>query len=210
MSQEHRPRRPVLFTSAAFEAHEGSMDPAEITQVAHQTAAVLVGEGRATTDPDVRARLVGLVEEIGLSSVAELWAGRPAVSLPGALWRLYALREWVRRDPAGAAADYAEGLPLAQVSHAIAGSAEPPTPDTLSALVDAILGGVFAGDVGVALDRAAAFCRVVSIGRAHRADDTEAHDAAAATRQTSSASALLTTAADLARCATAWRHGSLD
>ena len=81
------------------------------------------------------------------------------MSLPGALWRLYALREWVRRDPAGAAADYAEGLPLAQVSHAIAGSAEPPTPDTLSALVDenwvAVRSMVSRKDLNVVMDQLA-------------------------------------------------------
>ena len=74
-------------------------DPAEVTEVAHQTAAILVGTGRAAHDPEVTARLVTLVDDLGLSTVADLWSARPARSLPGALWRLYALREWVRRSP---------------------------------------------------------------------------------------------------------------
>ena len=77
------------------------LDPAVITQIAHESAAVVVRTGRARRDPDLTRRLVDLVDEIGLSTVAELWAGRPARSLPGALWRLYALREWVRRDGDG-------------------------------------------------------------------------------------------------------------
>lgn len=210
MPDDYRPRRPAMFTSAQMDTQPGSLDPADVTEVAHQTAAVLVGEGRATQDPAVRARLVGLVDEIGLSTVAQLWSERPAVSLPGALWRLYVLREWVRRDPVGASRDYSEGLPLAQVSHVVAGSAEPPSPVALQEVADAILTGVFAGDVAVALERAAAFCQVVSVGRAHRADDSDEHDSALATSQTNSASALLTTASDLARCAAAWRAGTLD
>ena len=32
--------------------------------------------------------------------VAELWADSPATTLPGTLWRLFLVREWIRRDPA--------------------------------------------------------------------------------------------------------------
>lgn len=63
-------------------------DPAQLTEAAHETAAVLVGTGRAASDPDLTSRLVALVDELGLSTLAELWADRPARSLPGALWRL--------------------------------------------------------------------------------------------------------------------------
>lgn len=206
----HRPRRPALFTSAQFETQAGSLDPADVAEVAHQSAAALVGEGRTNQDPEVRRRLVALVDEIGLSTIAELWSQRPPVSLPGVLWRLYVLREWVQRDPAGAAADYSAGLPVAHVSHAIAGSAEPPNPEALQELADSILTGMFAGDVAVALERASAFCRVISAGRAHRADTSDAHDDMLATAQTHSASALLTTASDLERSAAAWRAGKLD
>ena len=46
------PRRPAFFSPAAMEAQGGTVpDPAEITEVAHETAAVLVGTGRATDDP---------------------------------------------------------------------------------------------------------------------------------------------------------------
>jgi hypothetical protein len=184
-------------------------DPAQVTQVAHETAAVLVGTGRANDDPQVTARLVTLVDELGLSTVAELWAGRPARSLPGALWRLYALREWVQRNPEEASADYAEGVRFTDVNHVVAGVAEPPGPGELKALTDAILRGVFSGDLAVALLRAAAFCRVVAAGRAERAHTTDVSDRDAAGVQTQRAASMLATAEDLAASAALWRAGQL-
>jgi hypothetical protein len=193
-----------------MEAQGGSVpDPAEITEVAHATAAVIVGTGRATHDPEVTARLVALVDDLGLSTVAELWADRPARSLPGALWRLYALREWVQRNPEDASADYRAGIRFTDVNHVVAGVAEPPGPAELKELTDAILRGVFDGDLAVALQRAAAFCRVVSAGRADRAHTTDAQDRAAASAQTRRAASMLTTADDLEACAHLWQLDEL-
>ena len=184
-------------------------DPAEVTEVAHATAAVLVGAGRAAEDPQVTARLVALVDELGLSTLAELWADRPARSLPGALWRLYALHEWVQRNPEDASADYTAGVRFAGVNHVVAGAAEPPGPQEIRTLADTILRGVFEGDLAVALERAGAFCRVVSSGRADRAHTTDVQDAEAASQQTRRASSLLSTAEDLEACARLWRSDEL-
>lgn len=204
------PRRPAFFSPAAMESQGGSVrDPAEITEVAHATAAVLVGAGRSSEDPDVTARLVALVDELGLSTLAELWADRPARTLPGALWRLYALHEWVQRNPEEASADYSAGVRFADVNHVVVGVAEPPGPQELRALADSILRGVFEGDLAVALERAAAFCRVVSAGRADRAHVTDLADADAAARQTSRAASLQATGEDLAASARLWRAGEL-
>lgn len=193
-----------------MEAQGGTVaDPAQITETAHATAAVLVGAGRAAEDPAVTAKLVSLVDELGLSTLAELWADRPARSLPGALWRLYALREWVQRNPEDASGDYAAGIRFANVNHVVAGVAEPPGPTELKALTDAILRGVFEGDLAVALERAAAFCRVVASGRADRAHSFDNHDAEAAARQTRRAASMLSTGADLEVCARLWRSGEL-
>ena len=74
------------------------------------------------------------------------------------------LREWVQRDAVAAALDFSTGRAAAPVPHVIAGVAEPPTPEALRVLLDAVLHGVFAGDLAVALERAGAFCRVV-VGR---------------------------------------------
>lgn len=205
------PRRPVAFGPNAIEAHGGTLPgPAEITEVAHQTAAVLVGTGRAVHDPDVTARLVALVDELGLSTVADLWAARPARSLPGTLWRLYALREWVRRQPVEASREYAAGMRFTDVAHVVAGVAEPPGPDEVKALADEILTGVFNGDLAVALERAAAFAAVVAAGRAELAHDRDATDPATAEALTTSAAAMQRTGEDLVASATLWRTGALD
>jgi len=192
-----------------MDAQAGAPDPARVTEIAHETAAVIVGTGRAAHDHALTTRLVALVEELGLSTLAELWADRPARSLPGALWRLYALREWVQRDPVGASADYAAGIRFADVPHVVAGVAEPPGPAELQALTDAILTGVFEGDLAVALERAAAFCRVISAGRANLADDSDASDPVRSSAQTRRAASMQTTGEDLEVCARLWRKGDL-
>ena len=205
------PRRPARYGPDALEAHGGTLPgPAEITEVAHQTAAILVGTGRAAHDPEVTSRLVTIVDDLGLSTVADLWSARPARSLPGALWRLYALREWVRRSPEQASREYAAGIRFTDVAHAVAGIAEPPRPEELQRVADQILAGVFEGDLAVALERAAAFCSVVAAGRAELAHDTDAVDPDAASDLTRSGAAMLTTGDDLRACARLWRLGELD
>jgi len=205
------PRRPAFFTPVSMDSRGGaeSLDPARVTEVAHETAAVIVRTGRAAHDPELTSRLVALVDDLGLSTIAELWADRPARTLPGALWRLYALREWVCRDPVGASADYAAGIRFADVPHVVAGVAEPPGPAELKVLTDAILTGVFEGDLAIALQRASGFCRVVAAGRAQRANDAEGHDPLWGSAQTRRAASLLTTADDLETCARLWRNGDL-
>ena len=200
MSDDHRPRRPAMMSPAAMEAFGGTVDPMQEIEAAHQTAAVLVHAGRSAHDPTVTARLVDLVEELGLSTVADLWAHRPARTLPGALWRLYVLREWVRRAPDEASLDYRAGVRFADDDHAVAGAADPPGPAEVTDLADTILAGVFEGDLAVALERAAAFCRVVAAGRADRSEGEEA-----ATR----AAHLMDTADDLTAAASLWRLGEL-
>ncbi len=205
------PRRPVHFSPEAMEAHGGTQrGPAETTEAAHETAAVLVGSGRAARDPEVTDRLVGLVDQLGLDTLADLWADRPARSLPGALWRLYVLREWVRRSPEAASREYSVGMRRTDVNHVVAGVVEPPSPDGVRELADRILAGVFAGDLAVALERAAAFCRVVSAGRAELAQEDDALDPDGARVQTQRAASVLTTAEDLEACAQLWRGDALS
>jgi hypothetical protein len=206
---ERRPRRPALLGKAALETFGGAPDPAAMAEAAHATATLLVESGRATSDEATRARLVSLVDEVGLDTIADLWAQRPARSLPGALWRLYVLREWVRRDAIAASHDFSTGRAAAPVAHVIAGAAEPPTPEALRVLLDAVLHGVFAGDLAVALERAGAFCRVVVAGRVTRADDVEPADPSGADALTRSSSSLLRTAEDLEAAAVLWRGQNL-
>ena len=93
------------------------------------------------------------------------------------------------------------------MSHVVAGVAQPPGPDEVRALADAVLTGVYAGQFDVALERASAFCRVVAAGRALRADDDP--DPASGVRATNRAASLQQTAEDLEAAARSWRAGDL-
>lgn len=200
MTDSHQPRRPSLRDPAALEALGRPSDPIAELHAAHETAAVLVHAGRAADDPAVTARLVAIADEIGLATLADLWASRPARTLPGALWRLYLLREWVGADPQGAAREYAAGIRFTEPNHAVAG-VDPPGPDEVRRVADEILHGVFAGDFALALERAAAFCHVVASGRA---------DVTVGAKAVLQAGRLQTMATDLAASARLWRAGQLD
>ena len=200
MSGLARPRRPSLQDPAALEALGAPSDPIAERHAAHETAAALLQAGRAADDPAVTARLVAIVDQIGIATLADLWAQRPARSLPGALWRLYLLREWMVTDPDAAAREYAAGIRFTEPNHAVAG-VEPPGPEEIRRTADAILHGAFTGDFAVALERAAAFCHVVAAGRA---DVTAGH------RAIVQAGRLQTMARDLTACARLWRAGTLE
>lgn len=188
----------------------GDIDPALRSEVAHTTANAIVHQGRAAEDPVVVERLVRLVEAEGLDTVAGMWADSPPNTLPGALWRLYVLREWVRRDPQTVSERYRMGVARAEVHDVVAGVASPPGPNEVAHVVDAVLSGVFAGDLAVALERGAAFCRVLATGSAFDADFVEDRDAELAGRMTRGASGLVRTAEELEAAASLWRSQRLD
>lgn len=202
--------RPVRRPSAAFDNLVGSTDSAEATRVAHSTASALLGRARADETGASAERLIAFTAEHGIDDIAELWAGAPAISLPGALWRLYLLQLAIHSDAQTSALLYERGRnELRSVDAAVAGVPAPASPDELVALVDTILRGVFHGDFSVALERAAAFCRVQVSGAAHTADDYEATEPSRATDLTKRARRLSTYANDLSAAASLWRMGSL-
>ncbi len=188
----------------------GSLDPALRDEVAHTTARAVVHRARASEDPEVVERLVRLVESEGLDVVAALWSDAAPASLPGALWRLYVLREWVRRDPQTVTLRYRLGVDAAPVHEAVAGVPRPPSPEDLRTLADDVLSGVYAGDLGVALERAASFCRILATGAAFDADAREVADPEGAVRMTRGAADLQRTASELEHGAGMWRSGTLD
>lgn len=208
---ERRFRRPAMLSPAAADEIVGDIEPAVRSEAAHTTATAIVHGGRAASDDaELVERLVHLVDTEGLDTVAALWADSPADTLPGALWRLYLLREWTRRDPRTIAERYRLGLVRAEVAGAIAGVADTPGPEEIRTVADAVLSGVFQGELDVALERAGAFCRVLATGSAVDADAIASSDDDVATRVTRSAGALLDTAGQLEDAATLWRAGRLD
>ena len=204
-----RPHKPVPFAPVDFEPFVGGADPARVSEAAHLAAAALVHQGRASTDPAVTRRLVKLADKEGLEAIAELWAESPPRSLPGALWRLYALRAATVQNPERMAAYFREGRYVAQVQHVVAGVAEPPGADELREMADSILCGAFDGEFDVALERSAAYCRVVALGQTHHADAAEHANEPHASKLTRSARQLVKTAEDLEASARAWRRGEL-
>lgn len=186
----------------------GDPDPADRVTAAHATAAAVLRVGRGDgTDPERTRRLIGLADDVGIDEIAELWCDAGPDTLPGTLWSLYLLRTWVHRDGIDAARLFAAGQRVAEVSTAVAGVADPPGPREVAVLGDAVLTSAFDGDFAIALERAAAFCRVVAAGRAHLADDSAEDDEAS--RQTRLAQGNFRMAEDLERAASLWRDGQL-
>ena len=209
-SRAGRPRRPAMLDPRDAEDLPGELDPALRDQVAHTSAHAIVHRARDAEDPQVVERLVHLVETEGLDVVAALWSDAAPNSLPGALWRLYVLREWVRRDPQTVTLRYRLGVDAAPVHEAIAGVPRPPGPQDVRDLADAVLSGVFTGDLAVALERAGSFCRILATGAAFDADSREVADPSGALRMTRGAASLLRTAQELEHAAELWRAGRLD
>lgn len=163
---EHRHHRPLARWSEWFEDYEGGTDPALVTEAADRAAHILVRGARASDDDQVAERLMHLADEEGIETIAEVWAGSPADSLAGSLWRLYLLRSWVHADPTRVAREFDAGRRHAPVAEVVAGVAEPPGPAELKAMVDDVLRGIAGHDFADVLLRAAAFARVVATGRA--------------------------------------------
>ena len=203
----HKPvRRPAELFDRVFSAE----DPAEVSRVAHTTAHALLARVRSDPDAAIVDRLVAFTDEHGIDDIAELWSRSPAKTLPGALWRLYLVQLMIHDDPRTAALLYERGrAELRSPDDVVAGAPSPAGPDELVALVDRILRGLFEGDFAVALDRAAAFCRVQASGATHVADDYEPTEPERASAFTTRALRLSDYAGDLSACAALWRREAL-
>ncbi len=203
--------RPALFGGRQFEAIAGADDPAAVMRAAHESARTLLARTRGAEDPAVLERLVRYTDEHGIDVLAELWARAAPASLPGALWRIHLLQAAIRQDPDGVSLLFQRGTEvLATADAAVAGAPSPAGPDEVVALADALLRGAFSGDLGLALDRAAAFSRLVASGAADVADDQEAASPERATLLTTRALRFSAIADELARCARLARDEALD
>ena len=205
--QYHRPK---LMPIENFEHRPGGLDPADVFSAAQTIAAKLVATGQ---DPDADEAtvqwLVDLVNDVGLDTMARLWADAPAVTFGGALWRLYALQQATQRAGDRWAAWYRAGHD-AYASRVIAGATEPPQAKDLHTLITKILTGVYAGDFAIALERGGAYARVIASGQHHHAVQLEDHNPAAAAALEHRSVKLQRTATELELCATAWRQGRLE
>lgn len=211
MSDQSREfHKPVRRPAELFDRRFAAEDPAEVSRVAHSTAAALLARARQDPDGEVVDRLVAFTAQYGIDDIAELWSRSPARSLPGTLWRLYLVQLMIHDDPQTAALLYERGrVEITSVDPVVAGAPTPAGPDELVQLVDTILRGLFQGDFAVALDRAAAFCRVEASGATHLADDYDRTEPDRAAALTTRALRLSDYATDLTACAALWRRQSL-
>ncbi|HEV7957807.1 MAG: hypothetical protein JWL94_352 [Microbacteriaceae bacterium] len=203
--------KPTKFSGSKFESMMGGEDPARISRVAHETALALLARVRKDPDPGVVERLVAFADDNGIDAIAELWSRASPRSLPGALWRIYLMRALIRQDPDGTSFLYQRGTEMnASIDQVVAGATSPTGPVEITALADEILRGLFEGDFAVALERAAAFCRLTATGATGVADEAELSSPERATALTTKALRLSRTAAEFTACARSWRNGTLD
>ncbi|WP_105567573.1 DNA-directed RNA polymerase subunit beta [Microbacterium halophytorum] len=202
--------KPVRLPGEVFDRLFVGDDPAEVSRAAHATAQALLARVRADPEIDVVDRLVAFTASHGIDDIAELWSRSPANTLPGSLWRLYLLQLSIHDDSVTAALLHERGTAeLRTADPVVAGAPSSAGPAELVAVIDRIMRGVFAGDFAVALDRAAAFCRVQASGATHLADDYEATEPERASTFTARAARLAAYAEDLHQAARLWRRDSL-
>ncbi len=203
--------KPAFFGGGEFEAFAGGEDPAKVMRAAHDSARILLARAHDSDDPAVVDRLVHYTDEHGIDALAELWARSAPHTLPGALWRIYLVRVMIRQDPEGVALLFQRGTEiLSTIDALVAGAPTPAGPQEVTELADRILRGLFEGDFAIALERAAAFCRVQAAGASSVADDQDVASPARASELTTRALRLTTTADELAGCARMSRAGTLD
>ncbi|GMA29331.1 DNA-directed RNA polymerase subunit beta [Arenivirga flava] len=203
--------KPTLFAGHRFDVFEGAPDPAQRTRAAHETAQALLARVREGADPAVVERLVHFTDEHGLETVAELWSHTRAETLPGALWRVYLTRAFITHDATESSWLFQRGVDeLGTIDPVVAGAADPAGPADVLELSDLILRGVFDGDLAIALERAASFCRLAARGSTSVANDLEATEPERAERLTRRALRLSSMADELTAAARLWNDGTLD
>ena len=146
-----------------------------------------------------------------ITALAELWARSSPKSLPGALWRIYLIRVLIRQDADATSYLFQRGTEvLGTIDAAVAGAPMPTGPDEITALADEILRGMFRGDFAVALERASAFCRIMSAGATSIADDVDVVTPERATELTTRALRFTLTGEELTAAARLHRAGTLE
>lgn len=203
-----RPHRPTPYADLTdlIDAAGGAM-PSSRAEIAAATAAVVVAAGRgehADVAAGDDARFVALADRVGLDTLAALWRDAAPVSLPGALWALYLLRQWCQTNPDEVTRLWRAGEVVAAADAVVAGVSDYADVAAVRRVADAVLGGAYRGDFAIALERAAALFRVVAAGRRELAPPGSA---GAGERELAHRNERV--AADLATAASRWRAGTL-
>lgn len=219
--------RPVLMEPAEAERYTGAEDTAATSALAHQSAQLLIG-GYLGADTDTTLTAAGLrkvVASHGVDVIGELWATSPAGTLPGALWRLLLLREWIERDPTLVESRYATAVTIndaaaqARFETALSqGRRVDSVAQVQAQLNELLLGGAFAGSQRTPSRRSQLYPTLLAsaallerLSRASEQDSwiTDENDPLY-DMVTSRARALAATAAELREAATKAAVGKLD
>ncbi|OFS67825.1 hypothetical protein HMPREF3167_06980 [Trueperella sp. HMSC08B05] len=140
------PRRPAQLKPEQVEMIEGGADTAATSELAHTSAQAIVPLGRThEEDPEVRERVLALITDEGVDTIAESWVSSPEESLPGVLWRGFLLSEWIRRYPQEAEERFAAAR-LALADDEPEKAEQVAAPREVRALWDEVFKGSFTGD----------------------------------------------------------------
>lgn len=210
MTGHHKPVRMSPWRLEASESEEDAiwrLHPERALAVAHDTAHLLLRRTPDSVDStNTLERLNQFVEAEGIETLAELWAGAEPVSLPGALFRLYQIRDAITKRPDVIGDVVQRGLDsLHTIDPVVVGAQEPVTAGEVTAIIDRVLRGGFSGELGPALERAAALARVIAAGLLNwpPAEQTNEHELALRSL------AWDVVATDLAHCARSEKVGRL-
>ena len=202
--------KPVRMDTAILDNCIGGSDPALSSQLATDAAWALLHRTRSAKDrAQINASIIEYIKKDGVDDVAELWALAHPHSLAGVLWRIYLLTHTAHERTSLQARLYDEGYAVLSegADPLIVGLRAHVTPPQMRDLCTNILRGVFGGDFGLALDRAAAFCRIMQVGAAGLSSHVEGKDA----KELLGLSVkYFTFSGDFTAAARLWRAGELD
>lgn len=203
MVDRHRhPRRPAMLSAEAADQIVGDEDPAEGSALAHTSAWALLGVGDEEFGQEAVQRLRATIAVEGVDVVAHMWSRSPDFTLPGALWRLWLLKEWCDRDLAEVRERFDEGIRGVAVDLRF---------DAVIDEVGALLGGERTeDDLALILSEAAAVMRVCAGGDSRGAVWIEDPSDPLAHPVTTRARALLRTAEELEEASVRAAAGTLD
>ncbi|MDO4252139.1 MAG: hypothetical protein Q4C74_02730 [Rothia sp. (in: high G+C Gram-positive bacteria)] len=207
----HSPRlyhRPVKLTNQQLESFIGGQDPALMQEAAYRCAQTLLQAGQGSNQL-VRQRVIRFTDEYGIEPLAQLWQQAPANSLPGALWRIYSLAETIRNKASSISNYYTVGKTSHWGNQLLAGVADPASKTEIINTTNQILSGAFTGEFDTALERFAAFARIVASGQEKTAQELETKDYRRSQTLRAQARKLTKTAIELEKAATSWRANTL-
>ncbi|MDO5034878.1 MAG: hypothetical protein Q4E01_05795 [Actinomycetaceae bacterium] len=204
-------RRPAMLSFEDAEKIEGDEDPAAAAQVAMTSARALLGLADEEFGEDAVEKLVAAIDEEGVDIVADLWERSPEFTLPGALWRLYLLNEWYKRDALKVHERYVEGLNAPFTAGIDDAEPKPEAPDDIEFFdrLENLMRGREFGDLTKLLSDAALVMRIMASGATFGKTWIRTDKDRLANMVTRRAAALVETADELDAAAMRSRSGRL-